>query len=77
MNCTPSLPNIEVPTFVLNGEFDTTQYKPTVPFFNLIPRVRWVTLANASHIAYLDSAEMLAKVLGLVAEFLGVEKLNA
>lgn len=66
----PILAKISAPTLVYNGEFDTTQYEPTVPFFNHIPRVRWMTLANASHMPHLDSAEMLEKVLKLLGEFL-------
>lgn len=64
------LPKIEVPTLVFNGEFDTAQYNTTAPFFDHIPRVRWVTLASSSHMHHLDSLEQEAKVLEMVARFL-------
>lgn len=65
----PILSQISAPTLVINGEFDTTQFEPTAPFFDHIPKVRWVTLANASHMPHLDSAEMQRKVLELVGRF--------
>jgi len=68
------LPLINVPTFVINGEFDTTQYEPTVPFFDHIPRVRWMTVANASHMGHLDSPELQSQFLKLVGEFLGAQE---
>lgn len=58
---------------LVNGEFDTSQYEPTLPFFEHIPRVRWVTIANASHMPFLDSPELLAKTLRLVGDFLGLK----
>ena len=69
----PYLPLISVPTFVLNGEFDTTQHEPTAPFFDYIPRVRWLTVANASHMGHLDSVELQEQFLKLVGDFLHVE----
>lgn len=66
----PLLPDINVPTLVYNGEFDTAQDPAVVPFFDNIPRVRWVTIPNASHMPHLDSAEMQTKVLQLVGHFL-------
>ena len=66
----PLLPKIKVPTLVFNGEFDTAQYVSVVPFFNHIPRVRWVTLPGASHMPHLDSPELLEDILKLVGDFL-------
>lgn len=67
---TSLLSNINVPTLVLNGEHDTAQRRSCAPFFEHIPRVRWVTLTGASHMSHLDSPEMREKTMRLVAEFL-------
>lgn len=65
-----SLPNINVPTLVYNGEHDTTQYGPTAPFFEKIPRVRWRTIPGASHMPHLDSDALAEETLKLVGDFL-------
>lgn len=70
----PLLPKINVPTLIYNGEFDTAQYESTLPFFEHIPRVRWITLQGASHMSHLDSPEMRAKTLLLVGQFLKPEQ---
>lgn len=41
-----------------------------MPFLNQIPRVRWITFSNASHMAHLDSVETMEKVLDAVGNFL-------
>ncbi|KAF2170600.1 hypothetical protein M409DRAFT_64279 [Zasmidium cellare ATCC 36951] len=66
----PLLHKIQVPTLIFNGEFDTTQDEATYPLFEGIDKVRWVTLSGASHMPFLDSEEMLERVLGLVGGFL-------
>lgn len=69
----PLLPKIAVPTLVYNAEFDTAQTESVQPYFNHIPRVRWTTLRGASHMAHLDSPEMLDKVLDLAGQFLKLD----
>ena len=66
----PRLPNITAPTLVYNGEFDTSHEIATVPFFELIPRVRWLTLADAGHMCHVEGEARRDKVLKLVGEFL-------
>jgi L-proline amide hydrolase len=63
------LPRINVPTLVFNGEYDTAQYRSCTPFFEHIPRVRWVTLAGASHMSHLDSSEIRDKTMHLFGQF--------
>ncbi|GAM89124.1 hypothetical protein ANO11243_071590 [Dothideomycetidae sp. 11243] len=45
----PRLHLIDVPTLVWNGEYDASHDISVSPFFELIPRVRWVTFADAGH----------------------------
>lgn len=66
----PNLPQITAPTLVYNGEYDTSHDIAQVPFFELIPRVRWITFADAGHMCHLESGGLKEKVLKVVGEFL-------
>ncbi|KAK2598797.1 hypothetical protein N8I77_012184 [Diaporthe amygdali] len=66
----PSLPQIAAPTLVYNGEFDTSRDISQEPFFELIPRVRWITFPNGSHMCHLDDDGLGERVLKVVGEFL-------
>ena len=68
--CIPDLPKIEVPTLVYNGEYDSSHDVGTVPFFENIPRVRWITFANAGHMCHLEGGGIREKVLKVVGDFL-------
>ena len=71
----PRLHQIAVPTLLYNGEFDTSGRDcAQVPFFELIPRVRWITLAGAGHSAHMESGELRKKVFKLIGDFLSSEK---
>jgi pimeloyl-ACP methyl ester carboxylesterase len=70
--CIPRLHQIAVPTLVYNGEFDTSHDITTVPFFENIPRVRWITFPDAGHMCHLERPA--EKVLRTVGEFLTQEK---
>ncbi|GAM91105.1 hypothetical protein ANO11243_091520 [Dothideomycetidae sp. 11243] len=63
----PRLHQINVPTLVYNGEYDTSTDSTQTPFFNLIPTVHWKTIANTSHASSLEKPD---EVLGLVGNFL-------
>lgn len=66
----PGLPQITVPTLIYNGEYDTSHDIAQVPFFELIPRVRWVTFPNAGHMCHLEVDHGTnEKVLKAVGEF--------
>lgn len=73
LDCIPLLHRIDVPTLVLNGEADTPRPECTMPFFDHIPRVRFITFANASHMMHCDSPELKDKVLKLVGDFVKQE----
>ncbi|GAM91094.1 hypothetical protein ANO11243_091410 [Dothideomycetidae sp. 11243] len=62
---------INVPTMIQNGEFDTNGRDcAQQPFFERIPRVRWVKIAGAGHSPIMESDERREKVLRAVGEFL-------
>ena len=65
--CIPEIPKIAVPTLLLNGSQDEAQDPVIRPFFDLIPKVKWYTFANSSHMAHYEERE---KYMKLVAEFL-------
>ena len=58
---------IEVPTLLLNGQYDEAQESCVEPFFQHIPKVRWVTIQDASHMAYVEQRE---KYMDFVKGFL-------
>ncbi|ORX36261.1 Alpha/Beta hydrolase protein [Kockovaella imperatae] len=64
------LHKIQAPTLVYNGEFDTSHDVTTVPFFERIPKVRWITFPDAGHMLHLETEERRKKVMKLVGEFL-------
>lgn len=65
----PRLPQITAPTLVYNGEFDTSMDIAQVPYFELIPRVRWVTFPGGGHMCHLEAA-LKEKVFKTVGDFL-------
>lgn len=70
---TPRLDQIIVPTLVCNGEFDTAHDIAQVPFFELIPRVRWITFTNGSHTSHISGGGLREKVFKTVGDFLTQE----
>ncbi|KAI0882002.1 proline-specific peptidase [Annulohypoxylon maeteangense] len=64
------LPDITAPTFIYNGEYDTSHNITQVPFFELIPRVRWITFPNGGHMCHLEGEGLREGILKAVGEFL-------
>ncbi|KAF8055307.1 proline-specific peptidase [Lyophyllum atratum] len=58
------LPNIKVPTLMMNSVFDEAQDVCMLPFFKSVPRVRWVQFANSSHVPFFEERERYMKVVG-------------
>ncbi|KAL6886741.1 proline-specific peptidase [Trichoderma evansii] len=54
---------VNVPTLIINGEFDETTDSANMPFFMEIPKVKWVTVANASHMPWLEDPDRYFDVL--------------
>jgi len=71
--CIPQLQQIEAPTLVYNGEFDTSHDIGQEPFFELIPRVRWITFPDGGHMCHLEPG-LAERVLKVVGEFLAQHK---
>lgn len=71
----PRLPQITAPTLVYNGEYDTSQDIGQEPFFELIPRVRWITFPNGGHMCHLEPG-LAGRVLKVVGGFLVQNKDN-
>lgn len=55
---------IQAETFLINGRYDQVQDMAIMPFFERIPRVRWVTLENSSHLTHLEERERYMELLG-------------
>lgn len=66
--CIPRLHNITATTLLYNAEFDTSHDVATKPFFEHIPRVRWITITGGSHMCHFERPR--EKVLSIVGEFL-------
>ncbi|KAJ3929512.1 MAG: Alpha/Beta hydrolase protein [Lentinula lateritia] len=52
---------INVPTLLTNGRLDEAQDEVVVPFFEAIPRVKWVKFANSSHMPHFEERERYMK----------------
>ncbi|GJJ14121.1 hypothetical protein Clacol_008378 [Clathrus columnatus] len=62
------LDKINIPTLIMNGRYDTAQDKVMKPFFDRIPRVRWIQFSESSHTAHLEIER--ERVMEVVIEFL-------
>ena len=58
---------IAVPTLIINGVDDEAQDECVGPFFDKIPKVKWVQFAASSHMPFFEERERYFKV---VADFL-------
>ncbi|KAJ7076113.1 proline-specific peptidase [Mycena belliarum] len=63
-NVVDDLGRIHVPTLLINGRYDDAQDVAVVPFFEKIPRVKWVQFAESSHMPFFEEKERYLKVLG-------------
>ncbi|KAH9885046.1 proline-specific peptidase [Xylariomycetidae sp. FL2044] len=66
----PRLPRIAAPTLVFNGDNDTSHDVAQAPFFELIPRVRWITFPNSGHMCHLEGGGLRERVIKVVGDFL-------
>jgi len=58
------LGSIEAPTLVYNGDMDEAQDSCVEPFFWKIPKVKWVTMQNASHFTHAEHRDQVIKLVG-------------
>jgi len=61
------LHRIKVPTMLLNGRHDEATDAVVQLYFDAIPRVRWFTFAESSHMPHWEERELF---MGRVAAFL-------
>ncbi|KAI0635274.1 proline-specific peptidase [Trametes polyzona] len=61
---------VRVPTLLINGRKDIAQDFVVQPFFQHIPKVKWVTFGNSSHTPFFEEPE---RFLQVVADFLGFD----
>ncbi|KAK1232895.1 hypothetical protein PQX77_003963 [Marasmius sp. AFHP31] len=54
---------IIVPTLLTNGRFDEAQDSTMLPFFQKIPRVKWVTLEKSGHMPHQEEEARYIEVL--------------
>ncbi|KAF8175865.1 proline-specific peptidase [Pholiota molesta] len=55
---------IIVPTLVTNGKMDEATDSVVRPFFKEIPKVKWVTFSESSHMAHYEERERFMEVVG-------------
>ncbi|KAG6852610.1 hypothetical protein C0991_010481 [Blastosporella zonata] len=58
------LHTIKPPTLLINSVYDEAQDVCVLPFFNRIPRVKWVQFANSSHVPLFEERERYMQVVG-------------
>lgn len=58
------LNKVRVPTFVTNGRADQAQDFVVAPFFQHIPKAKWVTFENSSHMSFWEERERYMKLVG-------------
>lgn len=66
----PKLPLITAPTLIYNGEYDTSHDVAQEQFFEIIPRVRWITFPASGHMCHLEGEGLRERVLKVVGRFL-------
>lgn len=52
------------PVLILNGRYDEAQDACVAPYFNLIPKAKWVTFEESSHTPQWDERERYIQVIG-------------
>ncbi|KAL9623917.1 MAG: hypothetical protein Q9160_001909 [Pyrenula sp. 1 TL-2023] len=63
----PMLSEIKAPTLLINGSQDEAQDVAMKPFFEHVPKVKWVTLDDAAHFAHVDQTD---RYLTYLADFI-------
>jgi pimeloyl-ACP methyl ester carboxylesterase len=58
---------IHVPTLLINGRKDIAQDFVVEPYFEEIPKVKWITLENSTHTPFFEERE---RYFQLIADFL-------
>ncbi len=51
-------------TLLVNGRYDEAQDICVAPFFEKIPKVKWIHMAESSHMPYYEEAERYFRLVG-------------
>jgi len=62
-NVIDRLHNIQATTLLINGRYDITHDIVVEPFFQHIPKVRWVQFADSAHVPHLEETERFMQVV--------------
>jgi L-proline amide hydrolase len=62
-DATETAGNINVPTLLLSGRYDSNNDVVMGPWFELIPRVKWAVLEKSAHFPALEEPERYAQLL--------------
>jgi L-proline amide hydrolase len=57
------LHNIQATTLLINGRYDEAHDMVVEPFFQHIPKVRWVQFADSAHVPQLEETERFMQVV--------------
>ncbi|GAM91058.1 hypothetical protein ANO11243_091050 [Dothideomycetidae sp. 11243] len=71
----PRLHRIEVPTLMFNGEFDASYERASRPFFERIPRVRWVVIPDEGQ-AVIGHGKRHERAVKILEEFLSASYIS-
>ena len=52
---------IKVPCLIINGEYDQCSDDCARPWFEGIPKAKWITIPDASHMCHLEKPERYAE----------------
>ena len=61
------LHDVDVPTLVINGQYDVAQDYVTEAYINRIPGAKWIKFEESSHMPFWEERE---KYMQLTADFL-------
>ncbi|KAH9843848.1 proline iminopeptidase [Rhodofomes roseus] len=69
-NITPQLPKITVPVLITNGAYDEAADSVIAPVWKALPRVKWYTFPDSSHMAQWEER---AKFMQVIAGYVKLE----
>lgn len=61
-----------MPTLLINGKHDEVRDTCFEPWFRTIPKVKWVTLQNASHMSHWEERDRFIELCGAFLTAAGV-----
>ena len=63
-NIIDELHKINVTTLLINGRYDEAQDSTVEPYFQYIPKVKWVQFADSAHCPHLEEPARFMEVVG-------------